>query len=270
MREKVLIKGAGEHASGTAHRLLRCGYRVVMTELPCPQAVRRTVSFCSAVFDGRTTVEGVEAVLYRMDEAERLASFDASHVPVFVDPRCEIRTLWKPDVVIDARILKHNLDNRLDDAPLVIGYGPGLVAGKDVHFVIETHRGHDLGRIIAKGAAAPDTRLPGAIEGRTVERVLRAPGDGLFETSKSIGAVLARGDRVGSVDGREVAATLDGILRGLIYPGSQVRTGQKIGDIDPRGTEVDCDTLSDKTRTISGSALEIICAFLGPRTTVGS
>jgi len=265
MREKVLIKGAGEHASGTAHRLLRCGYRVAMTELPSPKAVRRTVSFCRAVFDGRTTVEGVEAVSYRLDDAESLAAFDAAHIHVFVDPECRLRNLWRPDVVIDARILKHNLDNRLDDAPLVIGYGPGLVAGEDVHFVIETHRGHDLGRIITSGAAAPDTHTPGPIEGRTTERILRSPGEGAFETSRSIGDTLSKGDIIGVVDSREVIATLDGMLRGLIHPGSHVTGGQKIGDIDPRGAGVSCTTLSDKARTISGSALEIICSFFEPR-----
>ncbi len=270
MREKVLIKGAGEHASGTAHRLLRCGYRVAMTELPCPQAVRRTVSFCSAVFDGRTTVQGVEAVLYGLDEVEYSRPFDASHIYVFVDPECRLRNLWKPDVVIDARILKHNLDNHLDDARLVIGYGPGLVAGEDVHFVIETHRGHDLGRIIDEGTAAPNTQTPGAIEGRTTERVLRSPSDGTFETSRAIGATLTQGDVVGFVDDHEVTATIDGVLRGLIYPGSQVTTGQKIGDVDPRGDAGSRDTLSDKTRTISGSALEIICSFFEACPAAGS
>ncbi len=261
MREKILIKGAGEHASGTAHRLLRCGYRVVMTELPRPQAVRRTVSFCSAVFDGRATVEGVEAVCQRLDDAEQVASLDASQIHVFIDPECRLREVWRPDVVIDARILKYNLDNRLDDAPLVIGYGPGLIAREDVHFVIETHRGHDLGRIIAQGAAAPDTGAPGLIEGHTTERVLRSPANGSFETPKAIGNAVAQGDIIGAVDGREVVATLDGVLRGLIHPGSPVQAGQKIGDIDPRGARAACNTLSDKTRTISGSALEIICSF---------
>ncbi|MBW2255296.1 MAG: EF2563 family selenium-dependent molybdenum hydroxylase system protein [Deltaproteobacteria bacterium] len=263
MRPKVLIKGAGEHSSGTAHRLFRCGFPVVMTELEHPRAVRRTVSFCAAVHHGETEVEGVRAVRYLPEQAEVLADFDGSHIPVFVDPTCVLRGIWCPDVIIDGRILKYNLDNAMSDARLVVGFGPGLEAGRDVHFVVETDRGHDLGRIIAEGMAAPDTGVPGDISGRSRERVLRAPAAGILRAEAEIGDLVREGDRLATVDGVPVVSRLTGVLRGLVYPGSWVVEGQKIGDVDHRGARESCFTLSDKTRTISGSALEIVLSFFG-------
>jgi xanthine dehydrogenase accessory factor len=263
MRPKVLIKGAGEHSSGTAHRLFRCGFPVVMTELEHPRAVRRTVSFCTAIHQGKTEVEGVRAKGYRLDRAEILAKLDGSYIPVFVDPTCELRGIWRPDVIIDGRILKYNLDNLASDARLVIGFGPGLMAGKDVDFVVETDRGHDLGRIISEGTAAPDTGVPGDISGRSHERVLRAPAAGIMRAEADIGDLIEEGECLARVDDAAVVSRLTGVLRGLVYPGSWVLAGQKIGDIDHRGTHRNCFTLSDKTRAISGSALEIVLTFFG-------
>ncbi|MBW2255852.1 MAG: EF2563 family selenium-dependent molybdenum hydroxylase system protein [Deltaproteobacteria bacterium] len=263
MRPKVLIKGAGEHSSGTAHRFFRCGFPVVMTELEHPRAVRRTVSFCAAILHGETEVEGVRAVRYLLDDANMLADLDGSHIPVFVDPTCGVRGIWRPNVIIDGRILKYNLDNSVSDAQLVIGFGPGLVAGSDVHFVVETDRGHDLGRIIAEGMAAPDTGVPGDISGRSRERVVRAPAAGILRSEADIGDLVREGERLGTVDGVPVVSRLTGVLRGLVYPGSWVMEGQKIGDVDHRGARQNCFTLSDKTRTISGSALEIVLSFFG-------
>jgi len=265
MRKKVLIKGAGEHSSGTAYRLFRCGFRVVMTDLAWPKAVRRTVSFCSAIFEREVVVEGVKGVSYTLDEAGLLSSFDWGHVPVFVDPEVRLKDLWVPDVIIDGRILKKNLDNRLDDAPLVIGYGPGLVAGKDVHFVVETNRGHDLGRIITDGCAAPDTGVPGSIGGFTGERVLRSPAEGTLHAERRIGDLVKAGDVIGTVAGQAISAAIPGVVRGLAFPGSPVVVRQKVGDIDPRGDPSFCRTLSDKTRTISGAALEIMLSFFDGR-----
>ncbi|HVP12577.1 MAG TPA: selenium-dependent molybdenum cofactor biosynthesis protein YqeB [Phycisphaerae bacterium] len=264
-KRKVLIKGAGEQASGTAHRLFRCGFHVVMTDLPWPKALRLGVSFCSAIFDREIVVEGVRGVGYTLDEAGMLASFDWSHIPVFVDPECRLKALWKPDVIIDGRILKANLDNHVGDAPLVIGYGPGLVAGQDVDFVVETNRGHNLGRIIANGCADPDTGVPGSIEGFTYQRLLRSPTDGTLVARHRIGDVVQAGDVIATVADQPITAAIPGVLRGLVYPGSPVVADQKVGDIDPRGDPAYCRMLSDKTRTISGAALEIILSHLDQR-----
>ena len=238
---RILIKGAGEHSSGTAHRLFRAGFRVAMTDLAWPKAVRLTVSFCTAIFDREITVEGVRAVACKPDNTAMLATFDWSHIPVFIDPDCRLKDLWRPDVIIDGRILKTNLDNHVGDAPLVIGYGPGLTAGRDVDFVVETSRGHDLGRIITHGPAAADTGVPGPIAGLTHQRVLRSPADGTLQPHRRIGDIIHAGDLIATV------------------------SGQPIPDIDPRGDPAYCHTLSDKTRTISGAALEIILSFLNRR-----
>lgn len=265
MPTKVLIKGAGEHASGTAHRLFRCGFRVAMTDIEWPTAVRRTVSFSSAIRQRTITIEGVTGIVHAMEQADALEQFDWSHIPVFVDPCCRLKDSWTPDVIIDGRILKRNLDNTLHDAPLVIGFGPGLAAGQDVHFVVETQRGHDLGRIIADGIATPDTGIPGSIHGHTLDRVLRSPGDGVFQTGLDIGDSVQAGDEIGTVDSGTITAATSGVIRGLLLPGSTVTANQKMGDIDPRGVLSHCHTLSDKTRTLSGAALEIIVSFLKDR-----
>jgi xanthine dehydrogenase accessory factor len=264
-RGRVLIKGAGEQASGSAHRLFRSGFRVVMTEVAEPAAVRRAVSFSTAVQEVATCVEGVGARRWDLADAGRLEDFDWTHVPVFVDPDCSLSTAWRPDVSIDGRILKHNRDNRPDDAALVIGLGPGLEAGKDVHLVVETSRGHDLGRVIEDGAAAPNTGIPGSIGGFSAERVLRAPAAGVLSTDRSIGDVVEVGDPIGLVAGVSVRAAIPGVIRGLLRDGQSVALGQKIGDIDPRGDVGFCWTLSDKTRTISGAVLEAVVRFYASR-----
>ncbi len=260
---KVLVKGAGEHASGTAHRLFRCGYRVAMTETATPTVVRRWVSFASAVWDGAVEVEGVRAKRWSLQDASQLDDFPWDHVPVFVDPTAALAGRWQPDVIVDARILKRNLDNHLDHAPLVIGYGPGIEAGVDVHAVVETDRGHDLGRIIHAGFAAPDTGIPGTIAGQGARRVLRAPRDGLLTVHRDIGSLVQPGDLLAEVQGSPVRAAIGGVVRGMVHPGASVRVGQKLGDIDPRGDIQACRTISDKARTISGTALELIMTSFG-------
>jgi len=259
----VLIKGAGEHATGTAIRLFRCGFRVVMTDRAHPTAVRRAVAFCEAVPDGEAVVDGVRGVGWSLSKSDALDAFDWSHIPVVVDPGASLVERWRPDVLIDARILKRNLDNRIDQASLVIGFGPGLVAGRDVHLVIETDRGHDLGRIIRKGMSRPDTGAPGEIGGYSIERVLRSPTDGVLAPEAGIGDLVQAGDAVAFVGEQPVRAGIDGVLRGLIRPGP-VSTGQKVGDVDPRGDRAACFSLSDKTRTLSGGALEAILSWEPP------
>lgn len=264
-RGRVLIKGAGEQASGTAHRLFRAGYRVVMTEVEEPAAVRRAVSFSAAVQEDVACVEGVVARRWDPAAVPELEDFAWTHIPVFVDPEYRRLRPWRADVCIDGRILKRNRDNQRSDAPLVIGLGPGLEAGRDVHLVVETSRGHDLGRVIESGEASPDTGVPGVIAGFGAERVLRAPADGTLTTDRVIGDRLRAGDVVCVVAGEPVSAALDGVIRGLLRSGQRVRAGQKIGDVDPRGDVGYCWTLSDKTRTISGAVLEAVVRFYGSR-----
>ena len=261
---KVLIRGAGEHASATGHRLFRCGMRVVMTEVEHPTAVRRTVSFCSAVFDGTCVVEGVSGRLWSRDEWVALEQGDLDHVPVFVDPEGLLVERFKPDAIVDARILKRNDGNSTEQAPLVIGLGPGLLAGRDVHVVIETGRGHDLGRVIRTGFSAPDTGIPGPIAGFTIERVLRAPCAGVLETLMAIGQRVNVGDVVCTVGGRPVESGISGVLRGVVHHGVEVSANLKVGDVDPRGDPAFCFTISDKARTISGAVLEVILSSFPP------
>ncbi len=262
-RVRVLVKGAGEHASATAHRLFRCGYRVAMTDLARPTAIRRRVAFASAIYEGAIDIEGVRGVRAGAEDVPALRPRAWGVIPVCVDPESRLVALWRPDVVVDARILKSNLDNRLDDAPLVIGLGPGLEAGRDVHFVVETMRGHDLGRIVAEGFSSLDTAEPGEIGGYTHERVVRSPAAGVFESPRAIGDRLAAGEAIGRVGDAELRAEIDGVLRGLLWSGLEVAAGFKVADVDPRGDPAMCRTLSDKARTISGSVLELVVAHAG-------
>ncbi len=254
----IIIKGAGEQATGIACRLYRSNFRrILMLETPSPLAVRRLVSFCEAVHKSSMTVEGIEAVRV-VDNAERDAAWAAGKIAVRVDPQGECVARCGPDVFIDATLAKRNLGTLIADAPLVIALGPGFLAGTDCHVVIETNRGHDLGRLISVGMAEANTGIPGTINGYTAERVLRAPSDGLFTTEKRICDLVRKGEIIGRIGTSEVAAQIDGILRGLIRPGSTVSEGLKIGDVDPRGEAGYCDTISEKARALGGAVLEAI------------
>ncbi len=253
----IVIKGAGEMASAVAWRIYMANIRrILMLETDAPLAVRRGVSYCEAVHDGQKTVEDVSAV--KVDAGSIQAAWDRSQIGVAVDPKWELLERLRPDVVIDAILAKRNLGTRKAEAPLVIGLGPGFAAGQDVHMVVETHRGHHLGRIITSGRAAPNTGIPGPINGYTEQRVLRAPCDGAFKASGAIGDRVKKGQTVGTVAAEPVRANIDGVLRGLIRSSSQVHQGLKIGDVDPRGDVNYCHTISDKARAISGSVLEAI------------
>jgi len=254
----VLIKGAGEMASAIAWRLYMANIRsIVMLELENPLAVRRQVSFCPALETGRAVVEGVGARAAR-DRRGIQAAWTANEIAVvLVDDWRRIEGV-APDVVVDAILAKRNLGTRKDDAPLVIALGPGFEAGRDAHLVVETNRGHDLGRIIEAGSAEENTGVPGAIAGRTSERVLRAPAAGTFTSERAIGDIVRKGDVIGSVAGRSITAETDGVLRGLIRSGTEVRGQLKVGDIDPRAKPEYCTTISDKARALSGSVLECV------------
>ena len=254
----VLIRGAGEMASGVAHRLHRSHFNVCMLEIPHPIAVRREVSFCEAIYEGEKEVEGVRAKFISRPE-EIHSVWQEEKIPVLVDPDGEkTRRFIKPDVLVDAVMAKKNLGTHIKKAPLVIGLGPGFCAEKDVHIVIETNRGHDLGRLILKGMAEPDTGIPGNIGGYTVERVLRTMKRGVFHPQKGIGDRVNKGLVVAVVDDFPVMAKISGIVRGLIREGVEVKKGMKVGDIDPRGKRESCFTISDKARAIGGGVLEAI------------
>ncbi len=254
----IVVKGAGEMASAVVWRLHMANFRnILMLETANPLAVRREVSFCEAVHDGEKDVESVRAVRVKHPD-EIKPCWKKGEIAVMVDPRWQTFKVLKPEVIVDAVLAKKNLGSNKDEASLVIGLGPGFTAGKDVHLVIETNRGHNLGRIITSGEAEPNTGIPGAIGGFTEERVLRAPADGEFRPVRNIGDCVKKDEILGSVAGEDVRAGIDGVLRGLIRPKNQVTRGLKIGDIDPRGEVGYCYTISDKARAIGGSVLEAI------------
>ena len=247
----ILIKGAGDLATGVAWRLKNCGFSVICTETARPTAVRRTVAFCQAVYDGSCTVEGITARLCASPaEARRLA--DTPQVPVLVDPACACREGLKPDVLIDAIIAKRNTGTAITDAPRVISLGPGFTAGVDCHCVIETKRGHTLGRCIWEGSAIPNTGVPGDVGGYTIERLLKTPCAGQFHALARIGDFVTAGQVVARVEGEPVTARITGYLRGLLQDGLMVPAGLKAGDIDARCEESHCCTISDKALAIAG------------------
>lgn len=253
----IAVRSAGDLATGIVLRLYRSGFkRIVMLEVERPLAVRRRVAFSEAVWLGENTVEGVTARKVDADGIE--SSWQKGELPVVVDPKGETIGTLRPDVVVDAIMAKRNLGSSTDDADLVIGVGPGFSAGDDVHAVIETCRGHHLGRVIREGEALPNTNVPGAIGGFTIERLLRAPAQGLFETTHDIGDRVAEGDIVGTVDGEPVIAAVSGVLRGLLRTGTPTPRGMKLGDIDPRDKVEFCDTASDKAIAIGGGVLEAV------------
>jgi xanthine dehydrogenase accessory factor len=253
----VLIRGAGELASGVAHRLHSSHFRICLTDIDHPQAVRREVSFCEAVYDGEKEVEGVTARLVTSPE-KIILPWQEGKIRLLVDPEAEIKNSLKPDVLVDAILAKKNLGTCIEDAPLVIGLGPGFTAKKDVRVVIETNRGHNLGRMLLTGEAEPNTGVPGEIAGFAADRVFRAPGAGKFSNVRKIGDFVQAGDVVATVNNEPVKALIRGVVRGLLRHGTVVYRGMKAGDIDPRGKKENCYSISDKARAIGGGVLEAI------------
>lgn len=253
----IVVRSAGDLATGIVLRLYRSGFhRIVMLEVERPLAVRRRVAFSEAVWLGENTVEGITG--RKVDASDIEACWSRGELPVVVDPEGTCMASLKPDVVVDAIMAKRNLGTSTGDAPLVIGVGPGFSAGDDVHYVIETCRGHHLGRVIREGEALPNTNVPGSIEGYAIERLLRAPVEGTFMTDLDIGDRVAKGDTVGTVDGEPVVASIAGVLRGLLRTDTPTPKGMKLGDIDPRDKVEFCDTASDKAIAIGGGVLEAL------------
>lgn len=253
----TLIRGAGDLATGIALRLYRSGIDVVMTDLSRPTTIRRTVAFSEAVVRGETTVEGVTARLAASAD-EALSLLAQGIVPVLADPDCACRADLHPDALVDAILAKRNLGTAITDAPIVIGVGPGFTAGEDCHAVVETMRGHTLGRVIYTGSALPNTNLPGLIGGFAGERVLRAPADGVFRSARRIGDLVAAGDIAGYVADEPMVCTIGGVLRGLLADGVSVQRGMKSGDVDPRARVEYCHTASDKALAVGGGVLEAL------------
>ena len=256
----VLIRGAGDLASGIALRLFHAKFQIVMTDLPRPTAIRRTVCFSQAICEGQTRVEDVTAL--RAESAEEaMEILRQGKIPVLPDPEGACISLLKPQVVVDAILAKRNLGTKITHAPCVIGVGPGFTAGVDCHAAVETMRGHTLGRVITEGSPIPNTNIPGLIGGFAGERVLRAPADGIFKPCLQIGDIVEQGAVAGYVAGEPMLCQIGGVLRGLLAEGVQVHKGMKAGDVDPRGEVSYCYQVSDKALSIGGGVLEAILRF---------
>lgn len=255
----IILRGGGDLASGVALRLHRVGLKVLITELPQPLSVRRLVSFSEAVYDGQTKVEGVTARLADTPDAVE-EMLEANQIPVMIDPDCQVRFSREFDVcaLIDARMTKKAPDLGRDSAPLVIGLGPGFVAGENCHAVIETNRGHRLGRVIWDGTPEADTGVPGKVSTFRAERVLRAPEDGILQAVKDIGTRVTKGYLIANVSDQPILAPFDGVLRGLVHDGLRVHEGMKVGDVDPRDDPAYAYLVSEKSLAIGGGVLEAL------------
>jgi xanthine dehydrogenase accessory factor len=253
----ILIKGAGDLATGIAYRLYQSGFGVVMTETAQPTAVRCAVSFSQAVYRDEATVGGVTAKLAESPQ-QALEFIRGGFVAVLIDPECAAIQILKPDGVVDAILAKRNLDTSISDAPAVIGVGPGFTAGLDCHAAVETQRGHDLGRVLYSGSPAPNTGIPGEIGGHSADRLLRAPADGVFTPAAAIGDVVKAGQVTGYAGGLPMEAKISGVLRGLLPEGTPVHKGMKSGDGDPRCQVSHCFSVSDKSLAVGGGVLEAL------------
>lgn len=265
-KKLVIVRGGGDLATGTIHRLWSAKMSVLVLEAEYPAAIRRQVSISEAIYDGQTIVEGMKGVcISNCEAAEKVIA--EGNVPVLADPEGDAIGKLHPAVVVDAILAKKNLGTQKDMAPLTVALGPGFEAGKDVDIVIETMRGHNLGRMIRSGCAIPNTGIPGNIGGYTEKRVIHAAEAGIFHNLRKIGDVVTEGEEIAWIempDGRvcPVSATISGIIRGLLREGYPITKGFKIADIDPRREELaNCFTISDKARCIAGSVLEAVLPY---------
>ncbi|MGE4319409.1 MAG: selenium-dependent molybdenum cofactor biosynthesis protein YqeB [Deferribacterales bacterium] len=264
--EKILtaVRGGGDIATGVIYRLKKCGFDVVILECAKPSAIRRTVSLCMAVYDGRAQVEDLTAVL--TDTEHYRDVLNSGSIPVIIDPDCASLEKIKPDVLVDAVIAKRNLGTRIDMAPFTVALGCGFTAGADVHAVVETRRGHTLGRVIYSGEAAPNTGTPGEIGGKSAERVIYSPYAGKIKVLRDIGSVVREGETIAIVGDAEIKAPFDGLVRGMIQDGYETPVGMKIADVDVRKTETgNALMISDKALAVGGGVVEAVMGHLRDR-----
>lgn len=253
----IIVRGGGDIATGIVHRLFKAGFKVIVLDIEKPLAIRRKVSFCQAIYSGEIIIEGVKGVLSK-DINEVYDNLEKGYIPVYIDEEAKIINEIRPLAVVDSILAKRNLGTNRDMAPITIGVGPGFEAGKDVDLVVETNRGHYLGRVIYEGTSIKNTGIPGSIMGYTEERVIRAEGDGIIENYFNIGEEIKAGEIICKTGDVEVAAKITGVIRGLLKDGLYVKKGLKIGDIDPRGIIEYTNTISEKARAVGGGVLEAI------------
>ena len=253
----IIIRGGGDLATGIAARLKRTGFNIVITEIEQPRALRRLVALAQAIYAGEVQVEDLLGMF--VEKAESVGSvLETGAIPILIDPEAASRYLLAPQAIVDARMLKTPPELGLDAAPFVIGLGPGFEAGVNCHAVIETKRGHHLGRVLNQGKAAADTAKPDAISGYDVQRVLRAPASGEITAGIGLGTILKTGAGIATVAGSEVKAAFDGVLRGLMHDGLLVSQGEKVGDLDPRMNVAYCYEISDKALAVGGGVMEAL------------
>lgn len=262
MNNLIIVRGGGDIATGTIMKLHQCGFPVLILEIDTPSAIRRNVAFCEAVYQGTQTVEGVCCRLAK-DVTEARQMLEDGQLVLLVDPDCRCLTELQPLALVDAILAKKNLGTSRSMAPIIVALGPGFTAGSDADAVIETQRGHNLGRVLYTGSAAPNTGIPGKIAGFDKERVIHSPAAGILHNVCAITDTVQKGQLLATIETADgnvpVHASLDGLLRGLIRDGYPVTKGFKIADIDPRASEYDnCFTISDKARCIAGGVLEAI------------
>lgn len=256
MSLRILVRGGGDLGSGVILRAARAGWQVAVAELPHPVTVRRTVSFSEAVYENQITIENIHAEKTTPEDVPLKAK--GGQVCVVVDAEADLITLWKPHVLVDARMMKAHVRQDLSVVPLVIGLGPGFTAGENCHAVIETQRGPYLGRVFWQGSASADTGIPENVAGYGCERVLRAPRNGEIQVRIPIGERVSAGQILAEVEGVPVLAPFDGVVRGMVRDGLTVTSGMKIGDVDPRGDPAVCYLVSDKSLAIGGGVLEAV------------
>ena len=254
---KVLLKGGGDLASGIGYRLKRAGFKLLIVEKPEPTAIRRTVSFASVIYQDELEIEGVTGKKV-MNFKELEECWKQDKIPVTTAEATDLLAGFQADIIIDGRMLKEKTDQTIDQAELVIGIGPGFKINQNCNLAVETNRGHHLGRVISEGSTARNTGSPGNIKGFTDERVIHAPGAGIFQSDCQIGQRVESGDLIGRVNDKLLKAEIDGVLRGLIRPGIKVKAGTKLADVDPRSKEDYCYYISDKALAVAGGVLEAI------------
>lgn len=255
-----IVRGGGDLATGVVHRLHHAGFPVIVLELDQPRVVRRLVSVAQAIYDGQITIDHLNAIRYDVFGAAVLAR--GGDIPVLIDPDGDSISTLQPLILIDARMCKQPLDTKIDSAQFVVGLGPGFVAGVHCHAIVETNRGHDLGRVLWQGAAQADTGKPESVMGFEGDRVLRAPTSGVLRSCKQIGEIVQKDETIATVKDQPVIAKFNGALRGLIHNGLTVTANEKIGDLDPRGEKRFCLTISDKSLAVGGGVVEAVLSWM--------